>query len=183
MPSADPTVRMLAQLFRRHPAWVRAAGYVAEGAESAVSFSHLPGRSWRLVRRGGESLLLRGRARDPDFAFRFTPAAVARLAAVRGDIGDFAVELFARILEPREERRVDFRIIAPFWRLARRGYVRLLLASGPEVLRLGASHGVTTLRDLRALVAARRAERPDSAGPPEQDGTCPPRAARRSRRA
>jgi hypothetical protein len=158
--SADPTVRTLAELFRRHPAWVRAAGYIAKGAESAVSFSHLPGRSWRLVRRGGESLLLRGRARGPDFAFRFTPAAVARLAAVRGDIGDFAVELFGRILEPREERGMGFRVIAPFSRLVRRGYVRLLLAAGPEVVRFGASRGVTTLQDLRRFVAARRADRP-----------------------
>ena len=157
--SADPYVRMLAELFRRHPAWVRAARYVTDGAESAVAFSHLRGRSWRLVRRGHESLLLPGRARDPDFAFRFTPAAVERLAAVDGDVDDFAVELFACILEPRAQRRVDFRVIAPFSRLARRGYVRLLLAAGPKVARFGAARGVTTLRGLRALVAAHRADR------------------------
>jgi hypothetical protein len=155
--SLDRHVRMLTDLFRRHPAWLRAADYVADGAESAVSFSHLPGRRWRLIRRSHQTLLLPGRAHDPDFEFRFTPAAVERLAEVDGDVGDFAVELFARILEPREERRVDFRVIASFSRLARRGYVRLLLAAGPKVLRFGATRGVVTLRDLRALVAAYRA--------------------------
>lgn len=152
----DAHVRMLAELFRRHPAWVQAARYVTDGAESAVAFTHLPRRRWHVVRREGETLLLPGLARDPDFAFRFTPAAVEGLAAVDGDIGDFAVELFARIAEPRKERRVDFRIVAPFSRLVRHGYLRLLLAAGPKVARFGAAHGVRTLRDLRALVAAHR---------------------------
>lgn len=165
---------MLAELFRRHPAWRRAAAYVAEGAESAVTFSHLPGREWRLVRRGRESLLLPGQARDPDFAFRFTPGAVESLAAVDGDIGDFAVALFTRILEPRAAERIGFRIVAPFSRLVRRGYLRLLLAAGPAVARFGAAHGVTTLGALRELVATHRAEHA-----PRRRGRRPARRPRR----
>jgi hypothetical protein len=106
----DETVRTLARLFRTHPVWVEAARGVDRRAESAVYFAHLPGRPWRLVRRGGRTLLLRGRARDPDLVFRFTPAAVARLAAARGDVEDFAVELFSRIVESRRTRRVDLRV-------------------------------------------------------------------------
>ena len=159
-PGGDPHVRMLAELFRRHPAWVRAASCIADGAESAVSFSHLLERRWRLVRRQGESWLLPGPAQDPDFAFRFTPGAVERLAAVDGDVADFAVALFACSVEPRADQRVDIRVIAPFSRLVRRGYVRLLLAAGPKLARYGATRGVRTLRDLRALVAAHRADPP-----------------------
>ena len=147
-----PTVRTLARLFREHPAWIEAARHLARPAESAVFFSHLPGRAWHLVRRGGETVLLRGRARDPDFVFCFTPAAIARLAAVKGDIGDFAVELFSRIVEPRAGRGIGFRIVAPFARLARRGYVRLLLAAGPKPLMFGAARGVRTIADVRRLV-------------------------------
>ena len=148
----DETVRTLARLFREHPAWLAAAHHVADGAESAVCFSHLPGRSWRLVRRRGHTALLPGRAHDPDFAFCFTPAAVARLAGVKGDVGDFAVALFAAILERRESRRIRFRLLAPFARLARRGYVNLLVAAGPDILAFGAARGVRSLRDLRRLV-------------------------------
>jgi hypothetical protein len=158
--SSDETVRTLARLFRRHPVWATAARGVDPCAESAVFFSHLPGRPWRLVRRRGQTLLLRGRARDPDFVFRFTPAAVTRLAAVRGGVGDFAVELFARIAEPRKAERVDFRVAAPFARLAERGYVRLLLGAGPRVVSFALTRGVTTIGQLRSLVERARRKRP-----------------------
>lgn len=159
-PGADPTVRTLARLFRNHPAWVEAARHVDDRAESAVFFAHLPGRQWRLVRRRGQTLLLPGRARDPDLVFRFTPAAVARLATVRGDVGDFAVELFSRIAERRRARRVDFRVAAPFTRLAERGYVGTLLAAGPKVMAFAVGHGVVTLGHLRRLVERSRRKGP-----------------------
>jgi hypothetical protein len=156
---ADP-IRTLARLFREHPAWIDAARHIDDRAESAVFFSHVPGRPWRLLRRRGKTLLLPGRAHDPDFVFRFTPGAVARLAAVQGDVGDFAVELFSCIAEPRRGRRVGFGIVAPFARLAERGYVRALLAAGPKVLAFGFARGVRTLGDLRVLVEHARRGRP-----------------------
>jgi hypothetical protein len=152
LPRADATVDALATLFRDHPAWIRAARHIAEHAESAVAFTHRPGEHWRLVRRGGRTLLLPGRAGDPDFAFLFSPGAVARLAAVEGDVGDFAVELFTRIVDPPEAERVELRIVASFPRLVRRGYVRLLLAAGPKVVAFGAARGIRTLGDLRRLL-------------------------------
>jgi hypothetical protein len=153
-------VRILARLFRRHPVWIEAARRIDDRAESAVYFTHLPGRPWRLVRRRGQTRLLAGRPRDPDLVFRFTPAAVVRLAAVRGDVGDFAVELFARIAEPRRAQRVDLRVAAPFRRLAERGYVGTLRAAGPKVLAFALAHGVVTLGQLRALVERSRRKRP-----------------------
>jgi hypothetical protein len=159
---ADATVRTLATLFRRHPVWVAAAHGVDVRAESAVFFTHLPGLPWRLVRRRGRTLLLRGRARDPDLVFRFTPRAVARLAVVRGGVGDFAVELFARIVERRRTERVDLRVAAPFARLVERGYVGLLLGAGPRVAAWALAHGVTTLAELRSLVERSRRKRPAS---------------------
>lgn len=156
----DATVETLTRLFRAHPVWRRAAGHIAPEAECAVYFRHLPGRPFRLVRRRGRATLVPGVARDPDFVLRFAPAAVERLARVRGDVGDFALELFHRALDRRAAARVDIRIAAPFARLVRRGYVRLLLAAGPRVLALGAAHGVRTLGELRALVARLRARRP-----------------------
>ena len=128
---------------------------------SAVWFSHLPGRRFRLERRGGETLLLEGGAPDPDFAFRFTPASVERLEAVRGGIGEFAVALFERILDEDEASQVGFRIVAPFHRLAWRGYLRLVLDAGPAILEFGARHGVASVGALRRLVAELRSRPPE----------------------
>lgn len=150
--SPDPHVARLAALFTGHPVWQRAAAHVREGATSNVYFHHRPGRVWHLVRRAGRTVLARGPAADPDFVFRFSPWAIERLAAVRGDVGEFAVELFERILDADESHAVNFRIVAPFRRLLRHGYLRLLLAAGPSVLAFGATHGIRTISGLRSLV-------------------------------
>lgn len=136
--------------------------YTREGASSKVFFSHLPGEPWHLIRVGGESLLRPGPPAAPDFAFRFTPAAIDRLAKVEGGIGDFAVALFSLILETDPDLRIGFRIIAPFPRLVRRGYLRLLLHAGPELVAYGARHGVRNLRELQRVIARLRAEPPEA---------------------
>lgn len=152
-PPADPHVERLARLFREHPAWREAARHVSDESTSRVLFRHRPGERWHLARHAGESLLLPGDAADPDFVFRFAPAAIERLAAADGSIGAFAVTLFELIASDQAEARVDFRIAAPFARLVQRGYVRLLLAAGWRVVAFGARRGVRTLEDLRRLVA------------------------------
>jgi len=157
----DPHVARLAALFRGHPAWRSAAGFVGNNATSAVYFTHRPDEAWRLVRRDGVTVLEPGAADDPDFVFRFTPAAVERLDAVDGGVGEFAATLFELIVDADEDQGVGFRIAAGFPRLVARGYLRLLLAAGPEVLRFGLVHGVTTLRALRRLVDELRTRPPE----------------------
>jgi hypothetical protein len=152
----DPSIERLARLFREHPAWREAARRIDRRATSDVYFSHRPGEAWHLERRGDETLLLPGVAADPDFSFRFPPAAIDRLEAVRGGAGDFAAELFSLALSDDPALRVDLRILADFPRLLRRGYVRLLATAGMRVRRLGAAHGVFGLRDLGRLVARLR---------------------------
>jgi hypothetical protein len=156
----DAAVEKLAELFLGHPAWVHAARRLDVRATSNVYFSQRPGEVWQLLNEGGGTQLRPGRAPSPDFALRFTPAAVDRLAAVRGGIGSFAVELFGLIVETDEELRIGFRIIAPFATLARKGYVRLLLAGGSKLLAFGAARGVRTLADLGTLIARIRAREP-----------------------
>jgi hypothetical protein len=153
---ADEVVARLARMFLAHPAWTDAARRIEADATSNVFFSHRPGEVWHLERRKGDSLLLPGPASDPDFVFRFTPDAVERLASVDGGIGAFAVELFSLITAKQPRLRVGFRIVAPFPRLVRRGYLGLLAAGGPRVLAFGASRGIRTLADLRRLVASAR---------------------------
>ena len=160
----DIHVSGLAQLFLEHPAWRSAARHIAAGASSEVRFSHLPGRVFHLLREGDRSLLRPGPAPDPDLAFRFTPAAIERLAAVEGDVGDFAVTLFELMATNDERLHVGFRVLSPFATLARRGYVRLLFAAGPKVIAYGAARGVRGLGELRRLVEAARSRRSEGEG-------------------
>lgn len=159
-PATDETVERLARLFLEHPAWVAAARHLSRSATSTVYFSHRPGEPFRLDQSDGQTCLLPGAAADPDFVFRFTPASVEVLEEGEGGIGEFAVALFALILEDDPTQRVGFRISADFLRLARRGYVRLLLAAGPRVMAFGAAHGIRHLAALRRFVADLRTREP-----------------------
>jgi hypothetical protein len=161
VPVTDPHVLRLAELFRTHPIWREAAQRLSQDATSKVFFRHRPREAWRLVQCGGETLLEPGPAEDPDLAFCFSPAAIDALAETRGHVHDFALVLFRSMLDEDPDRRVAVRVIAPFARLLRRGYVELLLRGGPRLLRFGAEHGVRTLGQLRRLVSAARRTGPE----------------------
>jgi hypothetical protein len=151
----DASVEKLARLYREHRAWRAAADVLDPRATSGVWFSHRPGEPWRLVREDGTTVLRRGRARDPDLVFRFTPAAIDALADAGDDVADFAIRLFELMIDPDESRHVGFRPVASFWRLAQRGYVRLLVQrGGPRVFAFAARHGIGGLAGVRRLVGA-----------------------------
>ena len=80
----------------------------------------------------------------------------------RGGIGHFAVALFELIAEESPRLRVGFRIAAPFPRLVRRGYLRLLAVGGPRLLAFGAARGVRTPAELRRLVERVRQREPEA---------------------
>ncbi|MGH0035072.1 MAG: hypothetical protein ACQGVK_08580 [Myxococcota bacterium] len=150
---ADDAVARLSRLFQAHPAWLAAAGHIADGSASNVYFRDRPGEVWCLTRRGGATHLEPGCSNDPDFVFRFGPASVDRLEAVTGGVADFAIALFRLIEDDCPESGIEFRVAAPWWRLWRRGYARLLLEAGPRVWAFGARRGVRSWRALRGLVA------------------------------
>jgi hypothetical protein len=152
----DEWTERLARLFRDHLAWREAAAYLRSDASSTVYFTHRPGEVWRLEDVAGETRLVPGAASDPDLVFRFSPQSIERLEGVEGRMGDFAVALFSLIVDDE----VRLRIISRFLRLARRGYVKLLLAGGPQVIAFGVTHGIRTLPALRRLVAETRSSEP-----------------------
>ena len=157
---SDPHVAALTRLFRSHPAWRAAAAHITDGSTSNVWFLHRPGEPWHLVRERDETWLRPGPAAHPDFVFRFSPAAIGELEQAGDQVGEFAVRLFELMLEVDPERQVGFRIVAGFTRLLRRGYVGLLLSSGPQVAAFAARNGVTGLTSLRRLVSAMRRSEP-----------------------
>ncbi len=167
----DSHILRLAALFADDPVWRDAMAHLRQGVTGALYFSHRPGEVWHFVQTEEGVQVQPGAAKRPDFAFCFTPASVDQLAAVDGDIGDVAVTLFDLILSEDSNRRVGFRVLAPFWRLVRNGHVRLLLDGGPSVLSYGAAHGVGNVGQLRAFVATLRAD--DAAAvAPTSDGCC-----------
>jgi len=166
MTTPDLWIETLARMFREHPAWQETARLIDPRSTSTVYFRHRPDEPWRLERRGDDTLLLPGAAEDPDFVFRFTPGAIARLAAVRGNAGDFAAELFSMAWSDDPAVRVNIRIACGFARLLRRGYVRLLLGAGPRARAIAASHGVDGMSSIQHLAATMR--KIDRAGWEEQ---------------
>lgn len=158
----DPWIDRLARLFLEHPAWQEVARGIDRRATSTVFFTHRPGQPWHLERRRGETHLLPGAARDPDFVFRFPPGAIARLDALHDGPGDFAAELFELMLSEDPETHVDLRVVAPFTRLLLRGYVRLLLTVGSRVAAMRRSHGIVGVKGVQRLVALARKSRPEA---------------------
>jgi hypothetical protein len=151
----DPHVELLRTLFLTHPAWRAASDHLKEGSQSRVLFSHVPGE-FQLVRRGTQNLLLEGKARDPDLAFRFTPKSIERLSRVQGtDIADFGVELLECAASEDPEIQVRMLVIAGFPKLLLRGYATLLLKAGPRVLKGGGKAG-PSLSDVRKMISALR---------------------------
>ena len=161
-PGTDPWIDRLARLFLEHASWQDAARKIDRRATSTIFFTHRPGQPWHLERRGDETHLLPGAARDPDFVLRFPPGAIARLEAVHDGAGAFAAELFELMLTADPETHVDLRIVAPFRRLLLRGYVRLLLTVGSRVAALRRRHGIVGVKGVARLVALARTSRPEA---------------------
>ena len=82
----DPVVEALRTFFVDHPDWRAAAGRLDRDASSRVCFTHLPGRDWRLLRRGEQTVLEPGPVADPDFCLTLSPPAIERILATRGGV-------------------------------------------------------------------------------------------------
>lgn len=158
----DASLTKVADLFQTDPVWVKSMGAISVGVESTVYFSHRPDEIWHLVKEKEGVVLRPGRATNPDFIFRFTPQAIAQLAATKGGADVVGVALFDLILTDDPALAVGFRIVASFWTLVRHGHLQLVVTSGPRVLAYGARHGIVTAGQLRAFVGKLRTTEPAS---------------------
>jgi hypothetical protein len=156
----DPTVEKLRSLFLNHPAWLKAAEPIKDGASSRVLFAHLPSE-YQLLRQDGQSLLLEGPAVEPDFAFYFPKKAIDRLCAVQGtEQADFAIALFDCVVSEDPDEQVGLRILAGLGQIFWKGYLTMLLRGGPRVLAYGARRGLHSVADLRKFLKHTRASHP-----------------------
>ena len=144
-PLIDPHLLILNDMFNTHTGWGRMIDSVRDGACCRIRFTHLDG-VWSLHRRAGIATLVEGPPADPDVCLFLSPRSVDQLASVGNDIGDCAVAVLHCIMEGSAE----LLLLAPASRLARRGYLRLVLASAPALRRYAAENNLDT-----RLVAAR----------------------------
>jgi len=124
-----------------HTGWGRMIDAARDGACCRIRFTHLEG-VWSLHRRGGIASLSEGPPADPDVCLFLSPRSVDHLAGVGGDMGECAVAMLHCVLEGSAE----LLLLAPASRLARRGYLRIVLASAPALRRYAAENGVDTRR-------------------------------------
>jgi len=130
-----------------HTGWGRMIDSARDGACCRVRFTHMDG-VWSLYRRGGVVSLVEGTPADPDVCLFLSPRSVDHLAGVGDDMGDCAVAVLHCVLEGSAE----LLLLAPVSRLARRGYLRMVLASAPALRRYAAENRI----DTREVVARMR---------------------------
>jgi hypothetical protein len=158
MPVSLEARRKLIHYFATHPAWVKAAQPLGEGVCSALRWMDDP-EPWRLIRRDGISILEPGEPENPDFSFVFSEGAVEYLTgAENGTIGDFATRLYECCFLLDADRRVDFQVIAPISQILKRGYWKVALKGGFQVMKMARAHGIGSAKDIRRIFGLLRGQ-------------------------
>jgi hypothetical protein len=124
---------LLTRLLLNGQTAVAAAKSLREGAEVALTVVGADG-DWRFFADQGKTGLEPSRAADPDFELHMTSAALERLAAMPdGDLADFGIEFFERIVSKDPQNRIRVVIHSGLIKLTRRGWVGLLSRGGPKL--------------------------------------------------
>jgi hypothetical protein len=141
----------LIDYFLTNPAWVSAARPLGEGVCSALRFQGEP-EPWRLIRRNGQSVLEPGEPDAPDLFFEFSEGSIAYLTELENaSIGDFATRLYECAFLFDEDRRIEVQVVGPISQIIRRGYWKIVLKGGLQVLRIARAHNIGSVEDLRRL--------------------------------
>ena len=151
-PSVPEEARQrLIEFFATHPAWVSAARPLPDGVCSQLFFAGDP-TPWRLIRRGGQSVLEPGEPDQPDFGFVFSEGAIDYMTEPDdATIGDFAVRLYECCFVMDEDYRVELQVLSPISRILRNGYWKIAMKGGWKVMKLARAHGIITIKDVRRV--------------------------------
>ena len=133
----------------KHPVFLRASSFLKDDTVSLVKFEG-DDQDYEWLKLDGENICRPGNPEKPDLYFRFSSGAVSYLNDIQtSDIGEFMIRMFECILTKDPEKKIDFRIVSNFRRLASTGHINLLLKSGPKTATFAAKHGVKSIGDLR----------------------------------
>jgi hypothetical protein len=189
MSVSDRAKQRLIDYFAFNPAWVAAARPLADGVCSRLLFE---GEDivWSLVRRNGCSILEPGEPENPDLQFVFSEGAIDYLTELdEASIGDFAARLYECAFLLDDQRMAELTVISSMGQILKRGYWKIALKGGFQVLKIARAHGIGGPRDFQRIIgllqgknsadvrAAIRATRKDAAAPPAAPSDEPPPAA------
>lgn len=139
----DDSYQLLKQFFESHPVAQKATAPLKRGAEVAVHFTDLPGRTFRFYKEDDAPRLTESSPQDADFDLTLAPLAVQEIVALEGhEVGDFGIAFFSHLIASEPERKVQVKLHAGPLKLLRRGYLGVLVLGGPKVLGWLARKGV-----------------------------------------
>src|ERR1700733_14278243 len=144
---------MLARFVLVSPVARKAASLLREGAEVAVAYTDLAGE-WRFYTNAGSPAIERGKAQDPDFELRLTPAAVRSICSMPdADLGEFGIAFFEHIVSRDPDQKIFVRPHSGLIKLTRRGWLSLLARGGPKLAVWMARKGMRGSGDVVAALA------------------------------
>jgi len=115
------------------------------GAVAEVQFDGDP-ESYMMIKEDGRSHFRKGKPKKPQIYLKFSDGAVDYLLDVKGDDKDSIQEYTARfsecILNPTDERRIEFKLCANVLTGARMGYFGMMLLGGKKAAKLVAQLGI-----------------------------------------
>ncbi len=123
-----------------------------EGAVAEVQFEDDP-ETYMMIKEGGRSVFKKGKPRNPQIYMKYSKAAVEYLMELQ-DAGEENIEeyvsRFARcILEPTEERWIQFKLCTNVVTGARMGYFGMMRMGGKKALDLTLKLGIKVPKRFR----------------------------------
>jgi hypothetical protein len=144
---------MLARFLLASPVARKAASLLREGAEVAMAYTDVAGE-WRFYINASGPAIESGKAQDPDFELRLTPAAVRSLCSMPdADLGEFGIAFFERIVSRDPDQKICVRPYSGLIKLTRRGWLNLLARGGPKLAVWMTRKGLRGTGDVVAALA------------------------------
>lgn len=116
-----------------------------EGAVAEVQFDGDP-ESYMMIKEKGRSIFRKGKPNKPQVYMKFNRGAVDYLTEVQGSDKNAIEEYVARfsecILNPTDERRVEFKLTSNVLTGARMGYFGMMMLGGKKALALVKKLGI-----------------------------------------
>lgn len=116
-----------------------------EGAVAEVQFEGDP-ESYMMIKEGGRSVFREGKPTSPQIYMKYSKGAVDYLLAVKGSDKKALEEYVSRfsecILNPKDNRRIEFKLCTNVLTGARMGYFGMMLLGGKKAVKLVSKLGI-----------------------------------------
>ncbi len=116
-----------------------------EGAVAEVQFEGDP-ESYMMIKEGGRSVFRQGKPASPQIYMKYSKGAVDYLLAVKGtdkkDLEEYVTRFSECILNPTDQRKIEFKLCTNVLTGARMGYFGMMLLGGKKAVKLITKLGI-----------------------------------------